>query len=437
MLTKTKAPLTVVVIAKNEEKRLTECLQSVSWAEEILVIDDDSTDGTVELAKSLGAKVHRRTMDIEGRQRNFGFELAAQPWILTLDADERVTPELAEEIQKAISIHQDDQEVAGFALPIKTFIGTRWVKGAGYYPARKTRMFRKGRFKYEEARVHPRALYEGKIVELNGDVLHYSCTSLAEFLHKFNRETGLEAEKWVIDGRKVSLAKSLRKTVDRFLKNYFLKDGWRDGYLGYAMSVFHGLYQFLAYAKYWEIKQSPPAVFIDRDGVINKDLFGYVKDWESFRFEEGVIEGLKRLTQAGYRIVVVSNQAGVGDGEFSEEAHWEIHGRMKEELARQGIALHSTHYCLHGKNAGCSCRKPKTGLFRKAEEQGLVFDKTKTFFIGDKAGDIRAGKDFGIKTLLVRTGYGKQDEPLCRGELAPEAVVDNFKEAVDFLLCRK
>lgn len=429
-----KFPISVVIIAKNEEKRIEDCLHSVAWAREVLVIDDESTDRTAEISQCLGAQVIRRAMDIEGRQRNFGFDQATQPWILSLDADERVTPELAQEIGRAISKHAQDLEVVGFAIPIKTFIGPRWIKGAGYYPARKTRLFRKGKFRYEEARVHPRALYEGKILEFNGDILHYSCENLGQFVAKFNRETSLEAEKWIRDGRKVSFLKALRKTSDRFLKNYFLKDGWRDGVMGYVMSIFHGLYQLVAYAKYRETKRSR-VVFVDRDGVINEDLFDYVKDWSDFHFNEGVIEGLKRLTKADYKIILISNQAGVGDGAFTAEKHWAIHRKMREVFQGEGIRLYNAYYCLHGKTEGCGCRKPKTGLFLEAVRNGLEFDRSKTYFLGDKASDVEAGKNFGLRTILIRTGYGRRDEALCRGKLRPDAVVDDFQEAAERVLC--
>lgn len=256
MPTDVKAPLSVVVIAKNEERRIEDCLGSVAWAEERIVVDDESKDRTVEIITRLGAKVFQRPMDIEGRQRNFGFSQCTQPWILSLDADERVTPELAQEIREALIQNVGRSEIVGFAIPIRTYIGSRWIRGAGYYPARKTRLFRKGRFRYEEARVHPRALYDGKILDLKGDILHYSCANLGEFLTKFNRETSLEAEKWILDRRSVSFPSILRRMVDRFLKNYFFKGGWKDGTLGYVMSLFHSYYQLLSYAKYCEMRDA-------------------------------------------------------------------------------------------------------------------------------------------------------------------------------------
>lgn len=248
-----KFPISVCMIVKNEERRLEDALNSVSWAKEIVIIDDESTDNTVAIARRYTDKIIRRKMDIEGRQRNFSFENASQKWILTMDADERVSPELAQSIQETLS---KETEHTGFDLPVKTFIGKRWVKGAGYYPARKLRVFQKGKFKYEETRVHPRVHLEGTSGELQGDLMHYSCENFTQYITKFNRETSLEAEKWIRDNRKVSLPNILRKTVDRFLKYYFLKGGISDGFLGYFMSTFHSLYQLHSYAKYWEMTRA-------------------------------------------------------------------------------------------------------------------------------------------------------------------------------------
>lgn len=248
-----KASVSVVIIAKNEEKRLEDCLKSAQWAKEIVVLDDMSTDKTVEIAKKYTDKVFQRKMDIEGKHRNYAYSLASEDWVLSLDADERITPELANEISQVTA--PDRNHYVCHAIPIKTFIGKKWIQGAGYYPAAKTRLFLKGKFRYEEARVHPAVIYEGACGQLKGDILHYSCENLEQWIGKFNRETTLEADKWIHDGRKVSLAKSIRKSVDRFLKNYFLKEGWKYGFMGYFMSVFHGLYQLITYAKYREMKQ--------------------------------------------------------------------------------------------------------------------------------------------------------------------------------------
>jgi len=249
-----KAPVSVVVIAKNEEKRLADCLQSASFAQEIVVLDDDSTDRTVAIAKQFGAKVSQRTMDIEGRHRNYAYSLATQPWVFSLDADERITPELAEEIRRVAQAPNDRNTC--YCMPVKTFIGSDWIKGGGYYPALKTRLFKRGQFQYEEARVHPKMIYQGTCGRLQGDILHYSSPNWDVWFAKFNRETALEAEKWVKDGRKMGPWRVFRKACSRFLKYYFQRDGITTGYTGFLMSFLHSAYQIITYAKYRELKNN-------------------------------------------------------------------------------------------------------------------------------------------------------------------------------------
>ena len=175
-------------------------------------------------------------------------------------------------------------------------------------------------------------------------------------------------------------------------------------------------------------------IFIDRDGVINVDLMGdYVKTVAEFAFEKGAVEALKALTNAGYKIIIISNQAGIGDGVFTREALDDIQSHMLAELRKEGVLIFDTAYCLHGKSEGCECRKPKTGLFKEIEEK-IKFDKAQTYFIGDKATDIEAGKEFGLKTLFVRTGHGIDDEPKLTGGLIPDLKADNLLEGVQLLL---
>ena len=177
-------------------------------------------------------------------------------------------------------------------------------------------------------------------------------------------------------------------------------------------------------------------VFVDRDGVVNEDIIGgYITRWEDFKFHDTVLTGLKKLTQADYKIILISNQAGVGDGVYSEKALREIHSKMTKVFKKEGIQLHGAYFCLHGKQASCECRKPKTGLFEQAAKNGIVFDRKTTYFIGDKVTDIEAGKNFGLRTILVRTGYGRDAEAECSDTFRPDAVVDNFEEAADRVLC--
>ena len=177
-------------------------------------------------------------------------------------------------------------------------------------------------------------------------------------------------------------------------------------------------------------------IFIDRDGVINEDPIGdYVKRWKDFRFIPGVLESLKRLVQAGFGIVIISNQAGIGDGEYSEEALNVITDKMMRELKKNGIPTKGIYYCLHGKEANCDCRKPKTGLFKQAAQE-ILFRPAETYFIGDKQTDVQAGKKFGLRTIFVLTGHGTADQRKLKAEERPEKILPSLGEAVDYVLNR-
>lgn len=175
-------------------------------------------------------------------------------------------------------------------------------------------------------------------------------------------------------------------------------------------------------------------IFIDRDGVINVDLLGdYIKSWKEFRFEKDAAEALKLLYERGYQIVIISNQAGIGDGVFSREALDEVQQGMLADLKKRGVEIRASYYCLHGKKEGCGCRKPKIGLFEQAAND-IPFDPSVTFFIGDKASDIEAGKAFGLKTIFVRTGWGIRDEGKLTGDLQPDYIFDSLHDAVEKML---
>jgi D-glycero-D-manno-heptose 1,7-bisphosphate phosphatase len=178
-------------------------------------------------------------------------------------------------------------------------------------------------------------------------------------------------------------------------------------------------------------------VFIDRDGVLNEDLIGdYIKRREDFKWIDGAVDALKKLAANEFKIIIISNQAGIGDGEFSEAELEVVTDGMLGDLKRQGVFVADVLYCLHGKQAGCECRKPRTGLFQQAEEK-YRFNPGTTFFVGDKLSDVQAGLAFGLRTLFVRTGHGAADEPKLK-TLAeePDGKFENIQEAVDYILAR-
>lgn len=175
-------------------------------------------------------------------------------------------------------------------------------------------------------------------------------------------------------------------------------------------------------------------VFVDRDGVINEDLIGdYVKRWEDFHFIPGAQEALKNLYDSGFDIVIISNQAGIGDSVYTESALKEITAEMISNLKKNGIEIRGIYYCLHGKEANCDCRKPKTGLFQQASRD-IPFKPSETYFIGDKRSDAQAGKKFGFRTIFVLTGHGEKDRPELTKEEWPEQILPSLKEAADYIL---
>jgi glycosyltransferase involved in cell wall biosynthesis len=248
-----KIPVSVVVITKNEEDNIADCLKSVSWADELIVLDDDSADRTVAIAKEHTEKVLSRKMDIEGRHRNYAYSLAKNNWVLSLDADERVSKELEEELK---ALFKGEMKDKAYSMPIKNYIGKRWIKYGGWYPAPKVRLFDKRYFKYEEVEVHPRAFIDGSCGRLTKDVLHYSYKDYHEFFQSLNNQTTLEAKKWFKEKRRINFLKMYRKAISRFLKAYLQKKGFKDGLLGFVVSYGGGLYQFMSYVKYREMVEN-------------------------------------------------------------------------------------------------------------------------------------------------------------------------------------
>ena len=245
-----KVPISVVVITKNEKEHIAACLESVSWAAEIVVVDDNSTDNTVAIAKIYTDKVFSRGMDVEGRHRNYAYSLAANKWVLSLDADERASAGLEEELREILK-HPIEHVV--FAIPMKTYIGNKWIQYGGWYPASKARLFNKDIVKYEETGVHPRILYHGSCGQLKNDIIHYSYKDFHEYFSSLNNQTTLEAKKWFDEKRKMNFLKMYRKGLSRFLRYYIAEQGFRDGFIGFALAQGRALYQYMSYVKYMEM----------------------------------------------------------------------------------------------------------------------------------------------------------------------------------------
>ena len=217
------------------------------------MVDSHSTDKTVNIARRFTDKIYERSMDVEGTHRNYAYGQASSEWVLSLDADENISPQLKDEIMDLLRDELKSSKHDVYSIPIKTFVGDKWAKYAGWYPAPKVRLFRKGKFRYDDSEVHPRTFYEGSCGHLKGDILHYAYKDLTDIFSNLNEQSTLQAKEWFREKRKFKTSRFLRTSCDRFLKKYFLKNGFKGGILGFILSAADGIYQFMSYAKLWEL----------------------------------------------------------------------------------------------------------------------------------------------------------------------------------------
>ncbi|MCD5390703.1 glycosyltransferase family 2 protein [candidate division NPL-UPA2 bacterium] len=242
--------LSVVVITKNEEEDIGPCLESVKWADEIVVVDDFSQDRTLEICHRWTDKVFQRKWEGYAKGKNFAIEKASGQWILSLDADERVSPELAEEIKQVL---RGSSNYDGYLVPMKFYFFGHWMRYGGLYPKRHLRLFRKGKGKFEERAVHEGVKVTGRVGCLKEPMLHYSYENLNDYLEKFDRYSTLDALDKVDKPRYGRWYPFLRLPSE-FILTYFFRQGFRDGFYGLLYSVLNAFYVFVKYMKLWEVQ---------------------------------------------------------------------------------------------------------------------------------------------------------------------------------------
>lgn len=243
--------MAVIVMTRDEEANIERCLGSVAWAAEIVVADTGSTDRTVELARRFTDKVY--TMEWRGYAgtRALAVERTSQPWVLWLDADEAVTPELAEEIRSVVL--GGDDSVAAYKMPRKAFFLGRWIRHCGWYPDYVTRLFRRDRARFGTGlSPHEGLVVDGAVGRLRSDLLHHTYPTLALALEKLSRYATILAEEMRKKGRTAGFPDLVVRPAFRFVQMYVLRLGFLDGAHGFAVCVLHSWYVFLKYAKLWE-----------------------------------------------------------------------------------------------------------------------------------------------------------------------------------------
>lgn len=240
--------LSVVIITHNEEDNIRDCLESVKWADEIVVVDSFSTDKTVEIAREYTDKIIQREWDGYGAQKQFALEQTTSDWVLSVDADERITPELRQEI---LSTKLDKD---GYDIPFKFYWLGRQLRFGGCGKERHLRLFKRQKAKFTQAPVHEDVLIDGKTGCLKNPIVHFSYKDIADYFTRFNHYSTVEALKKFKQGKRVIFILQIFASILDFVKRYVLKLGFLDGVPGFLWASFSSFHRLVKYAKLWEMQ---------------------------------------------------------------------------------------------------------------------------------------------------------------------------------------
>lgn len=262
--------LSVVISAYNEEGKIEDCLKSASFADEVILVDNSSRDKTVEIARKYTSQIFTRANNLMlNVNKNFGFIKAKSDWILSLDADERISQELQKEIKAVISSSNANN---GYWIPRKNIIFKKWITSEMWWPDYQMRLFRKGKGKFPEKHVHEYIDVDGKTEKLKSPLVHENYTSIDQYLNKMiNIYVPNEVKNR--SGYKIKWSDSLQFPINDFLKTFFLQKGYKDGLHGLVLSMLQAFYMELVFVKLWE-KQG----FEESTQDFHKDLKKEAKD---------------------------------------------------------------------------------------------------------------------------------------------------------------
>ena len=244
--------LSATVICKDEAEKIRGCLESLRFCDEVVVVDSGSTDGTVEICRKLADRVVERPWPGYVAQQDYARTEARGEWVLSIDADERVTPGLAREIGDALA---SDPEVDGYRITRHVHYLGRWIDHSGWYPEPRVRLFRRDRGRWEGVDPHYDVAVEGRLGDLRGEIVHYTYDDLEDHVRTLNRFSSILAREHGARGRRFSWTALLLRPPLEFLKKYVLKRGFLDGGPGFFVAALSAFYVFLKFAKLWEAER--------------------------------------------------------------------------------------------------------------------------------------------------------------------------------------
>ncbi len=246
-------PISATLITCNEERNIAGALQSLSWADEIVVVDSGSSDATLEICRRFTDRIFHRDWTGYVDQKNYAVEKARNEWIFSLDADERPSPRLVEEIKRL-----DGKEPArpGYKIPRIAFFMGRWIRHGDWYPDYQLRLFNKRFGRWDGGRVHESVKTSGNPAFLKSEILHYTYRNLSEYLHRLEIYSTLAALDYQQRGKRTGLLKLIANPLASFAKGYLLKRGFLDGTAGFMVAVMGAVSVFFKYAKLYELQNT-------------------------------------------------------------------------------------------------------------------------------------------------------------------------------------
>ena len=247
--------ISATIIVFNERDNISEVCKTVSWADEIVIVDSSSSDGTAEIAREYTDKVFEREFRGYKDKHEFADSMTTGDWIFWIDADERVTPELLSSIE-ALRKKEDRDLPDGFRIARKTWYAGRWIKHCGWYPDYQMRLYRRSASYWDGVAPHQTARVQGRVETLEGELLHYTKRDLSEHHRVIDSYSTLAAEHLVENGATSGGLKMLVAAIGGFVRTYVAKQGFRDGVQGLMIAIFTAYGAFLKHAKVWELRNS-------------------------------------------------------------------------------------------------------------------------------------------------------------------------------------